>query len=70
MAAVKAPITVITMPIGPVINLSANPRPLVASAAALVITDHVLIAAVVIFACIACRFIPNVANAPSAPNNL
>ena len=69
MATVKAPTIVITMPIGPVMNRIANPKPLVASAATLVTTDHALVARVVIFACIACLFIPNVANAPCAPNN-
>ena len=46
--AVKAPTIVITMPIGPVINLSARPKPLVASAAVLVTNAHALVAAVVI----------------------
>ena len=54
MPATNAPIAVITIPIGPVINLSAKPKPRVANAAAFVTPVHTTVAAVAIFDLIAC----------------
>src|SRR5699024_8704490 len=52
--ATNNPMSVITIPIGPVINLIAKPNPRVANAAALVTPDQIVMAVAAIFDLIAC----------------